>query len=685
MSGSQISQLVLSSKSNGLSEKEIIQIAKANGFTEEQVKQVIDNGGDSKSRSTPDGSPRIRKEIKTPKNSQIPPLEKSKSEDSYETFGNYLFKKPNLTFSPNFNIPTPYNYILGPGDEIIIDIWGASEMMYRQTVSSEGVIRISGIGPIYVNGLTIEKARVRIINRLTKIYAGLVANGSGTKHTYADVTLGKLRNIKVNIIGEAEVPGTYTLSSLATVFNALYAANGPSKNGSMRCIEVFRRGKKVATLDIYEFLTKGDESANIRLLDQDIINISSYKSRIKITGQVKRPGFYELIGDETLNHLLDYAGGFKANAYRHQIKMIRFTDKQKTIINIEKDLYNSFSLTDGDDLFVDKVLDRFLNRLRISGAVYRPGTYEYKPEMTLMDLINEADGLRGDAYLQKGIIVREKEDRKLKFMNFNLSEILNGNESDILLQMEDSIIISSVLKMMENKSVTVSGEVLNPSTFRYWENMKLGDLIFMAGGFRQSALSSFIEVSRMVNTDTTRSDSQMSIIKRIQLDSLTLSDEDNEFVIQPSDVIKVNKSAGYENLEFVTVKGEVAYPGKYSLKNKNERISDLIERCGGIKVTAFPEGSTLIRVSNQSNNSFTKLKDQSLESIESENNDIDDEALVSEKLISIDLPRILEKPTGYHDLVLMPGDIIQIPKTKGTVRLSGETLLFHYRMSLFGK
>ncbi len=680
----QIINLVTRANSRGFSEKELVRLAELQGVSEARVEQIRSEMRRLKPDQTNQAaSVRLRDENtkafpQTRKTSLIgssatASLKENQNFDRSEIFGSYLFKNPNLTFSPTQNIPTPHNYILGPGDEIIIDIWGSSEKTYRQTISSEGTIRISRIGPIYVNGLTIEESRKRIINRLVKIYSGLRAGEADGNRAYADVTLGKLRNIKVNIIGEAEVPGTYSVSSLSTVFNALYAANGPGKNGSMRYIEVYRGGVHVTTMDIYKFLMSGDESENIRLFDQDVINIRNYKNRIHISGQIKRAGYYELTHNENFKDLLRYAGGFTAKAYTDRILNIRFTEKQKEVVTVYKDQFGSFSLRNGDKLFINEVLNRYSNRLRISGAVFRPGTYRFEQGMTVRDLISEADGITGDAYLDRGLIVRLRDDMKTEFLDFSLSDVFSKGEGNLTLQEEDSVIIRSVLDMSERDKIRITGEVLHPGEFRYHENMTLGDVLLMAGGVKRSSNGSFVELSRAINSDSLVDKSLMSVLDRFPIKDLDISSEDKETPIKPLDVIKVNKSSGYERLKTVFIRGEIDFPGEYAILSEKDQISDLLKRCGSLKEKAFVDGAFLVRPSNRSKN-FSVVQDKNLALLSRRYPRLLDEGHAAEEIVSIDLRRILADPGGNHDLALLDGDILLIPPVQGTVFLRGELM-----------
>ncbi|MCX7985312.1 MAG: SLBB domain-containing protein, partial [Bacteroidales bacterium] len=482
-------------------------------------------------------------------------------------FGSYLFTSKKLTFEPSLNIATPQNYQIGPGDEIVIDIWGASQQNYRLTVNPEGYIFIDNIGPIFVNGLTIEKASKQIIGRLSSIYSGLTGP---QPNTFAQVNLGNLRSIKVNIVGEVNFPGTYTLPSLATVFNALYLAGGPSDKGTYRDIKVIRENKTVATIDLYEFLTTGEQKSNIRLQDQDVILIKPYLSRVDLTGEVKIQALFELKQNETMADLLRYCGGFTDKAYQSRIKVIRKTDKEFSVAEVTRDFFPSFLLRDGDQIKVEPVLNRFANRVEISGAVFRPGFYELKDGLTLRKLIEKADGLREDAFTDRAIIYRLSKDLKTETFPVDLQRVLNDSTYEIELQKEDLVHIFSIFDLEEQYTVDISGEIQIPGTYPFMKNMTLSNLIALAGGFRESASLARIEVARRVkNQDYTHLTPEIAIIKLFNVSkNLTLSDSASSFVLEPYDKIYVRRSPGYEVQTQATVIGEVLFPGTYTIQSK---------------------------------------------------------------------------------------------------------------------
>ncbi|MEJ5264778.1 MAG: SLBB domain-containing protein [Bacteroidales bacterium] len=587
-------------------------------------------------------------------------------------FGSYLFTSKKLTFEPSFNIATPQNYQLGPGDEIVIDIWGASQQNYRLTVNPEGYIFIDNVGPIFVNGLTIEKASKQIIGRLSSIYAGLMGP---RPNTFAQVNLGNLRSIKVNIVGEVNFPGTYTLPSLATVFNALYMAGGPTENGTYREIKIIRENKTIATVDLYEFLTTGEQKTNIRLQDQDVILVRPYLNRVELLGEVKTPAFFELKDNETMADLLRYCGGFTDKAYQHRIKVLRKTDKEFSVAEVTRNTFNTFRLQDGDQIKVEPVLNRFANRVEITGAVFRPGIYELTEGMTLRQLIEKADGLREDAFTDRAIIYRLQRDLKTETYPVDLQKLLSDSSYNITLQKEDLVHVFSIFELEEKFSIDVSGEVQIPGTFPYMKNMTLSDAIALAGGFKESASLARVEIARRVkNQDYTRLTAEIAIVKLFNVSkNLTLSDSASAFVLEPYDKIYIRRSPGYEVQTQAQVVGEVLFPGVYTIQSKNERISDLVKRSGGLTPEAYIRGARLYRQVKEDVNMRTKLI-KSIEQVAIEDSIKLVASFDKEQFIGIDLEQILKNPGSKYDLLLQDGDRLEIPKRLETVRLSGALL-----------
>ena len=594
-------------------------------------------------------------------------------------FGEELFRNPNLTFEPDLNIPTPKNYQVGPGDEIVIDIYGYSEASYRLTVSHEGSINIPYIGIVYVNGLTIDEAAQRIKSKLSTVYSTIA-----TGKTSVQVSIGRIRGIKVTLMGEITQPGTYTLPSLATVFNALYASGGPTRNGSFRDIEVIRNNKVIDTVDVYDFLMKGDQSKNIRLQDQDVIRVPVYQTHVTITGQVKRPGIYELKPHESLADLLHYAGGFSDSAYTASIKAIQLTLTQKKVTDISADQYAVFQPQNGDQFYVSGILDRYLNRVIIQGAVYRPGTFALTPGLTLKQLIEKADGLREDAFLPRGYMVRLNPDLTTSVVQFNVANIMNGTEPDIPLQREDVVQIYSIFDLRDEYTVSIQGAVRNPGVYMYADSMTLEDLIMQAGGFQEGATPQKIEVARRVKDSNPLSDSaKLAQVFEVNVNP-DLSLNTRKFILKPFDVVSVRMEPGYETQKQVRIEGEVLYPGLYTITSRNERISDLIKRAGGLTAFAYPEGASLRRpYKNLADTSLTPQERMNILArlqggitTDSMNRQEQMEMLQRPRneLVGIELKEILQHPGSKYDLILKDGDVITIPSQMQTVQINGEVL-----------
>ncbi|MEX1010472.1 MAG: SLBB domain-containing protein [Balneolaceae bacterium] len=588
--------------------------------------------------------------------------------DSLKVFGSDLFRELSRTFEPAFNIPTPRNYTLGPGDEVVVDIWGASERTYRLTVNPEGVVRIENIGPVYLNGLSIEEAEQRLLNQLGSIYSGLRVSDPEQANTWASVSLGNVRSIQVAVMGEVRQPGTYTVTSLSTVFNALYAAGGPGRNGTFRAIRVIRGNETVAEFDLYDFLIHGDQSNNIRLRDQDILQIDPYKHRVHVWGQTRRHGFFELTEGETLADLVQYAGGFTNQAYRERLTVLRVTPTQQSVTDVMWPEGGDLTMRDGDRLRVGEILERFENLVEIEGAVFRPGEYELTPGLTLSELIRKADGPREDAYPSRGIILRETDDLSLELLAFDLLDVLNNPEQhDIELMRNDQVLIESIFEMREEYTVHIRGAVNDPGEMPWGENMTLEDAIFQAQGFRDDAAAYRIEVARRLTTDREEPQPRINRVAdvfRFSVDeNLQFSDGESDFRLQPYDQVFVRVMPNYQEQQIVRVEGEVQYPGDYVLENRRARLSDLVEWAGGLSDYAFPEGARLVR----------QLEDDVVEEIALL------DTMVVERVgtttnVGIHLESVLSEPGTELDIILQEGDRLVVPRELQTVRIEGEVL-----------
>ena len=587
-------------------------------------------------------------------------------------FGLEIFNNGVLTFEPNLKIATPVNYIIGPDDEISINIFGYQEAKYSVKVGSEGDINIPYVGIMYVSGLTIEQATAKIKSKLTAAGYSNISTGL----TKVSVTLGRIRSIKVTILGEVKKPGSYTLPSLATAFNALYVSGGPTDIGSMRNIQIIRNGKIIDHLDIYDFLVKGDQKGNISLRDQDVIRIPSYDVRVSLEGQVKRTGLFEIKSNETLKDLFEFAGGFSDSAYTAGITAYRTTDIDKKIIDIDKKEFSTYKPARTESFVVKKIVGRYTNRVTITGAVYLPGDYQYTAGMTIKDLIIKAQGLREDVYSPRGLIVRSKPDLTPEYVSFSPAEVMAGGNSNISLKPNDKITVSSVNDVKEKTNVTIYGEVRFPGTYDYVADMTLKDLILLAGGFTDAAIPQRIELARRIKSDSVNTkDTKVSEVFDINsINDLTASVAD--MPLKSYDAVVVRKNPGYQSQVNVQVMGEVVFPGSYVLKTKNERVSDVIKRAGGLTPQAYNQGGYLTRVNNRSilNQLNTQKVSKIQETLKDTTNKVAMDVERNVDQIAIDLSTILLNPGGKNDLIMEEGDVITIPKEKMDVRISGQVL-----------
>ncbi|HEX8460704.1 MAG TPA: SLBB domain-containing protein, partial [Segetibacter sp.] len=587
-------------------------------------------------------------------------------------FGLEIFNNGVLTFEPNLRIATPVNYIIGPDDEINLNIYGYQEAKYTLKVGSEGDINIPYAGVMYVAGLTIEQATAKIKNKLASSGYANIRTGL----TKVNVTVGRIRSIRVTILGEVRKPGTYTLPSLATAFNALYLSGGPTEIGSMRNIEIIRNGKIIEHLDIYDFLVKGSQSGNVNLRDQDVIRIPSYKIRVSLEGQVKRTGLFEIKEGETLNNLFDFAGGFSDSAYTAGITAYKVTDVEKRILDIAQSQYASYKPSRSESFVVKKIIGRFTNRVSIDGAVFLPGDYEFTEGMTVKDLIVKAQGLRENAYIGRGIILRNKEDLTPQYESFSPVEVMRAGANNILLRANDRVTITSVSDLREATTVSIAGEVRTPGGYAFIENMSLKDLILLAGGFTDAAIPQRIEVARRIksaSSDTSTTISQVFDITSVE----DLQIKGADIKLSSYDIVIVRKNPGYQKQVNVSVEGEVFFPGPYVLKTKNERISDIIKRAGSLTNQAYELGGYVTR-NNNSQALASAINAEKINKIQTTLKDtsgiLELEAKRTIDRIAIDLSTILANPGSKNDLTLEEGDIITIPKEKMDVRISGQVL-----------
>ena len=673
LSDQQISAIQQKMQSEGISMNQLDQYAASQGISKTKVEQFkarivtfnqVPTSGPSSTSAVTNSNFASKKETHAPE------------VDSLQIFGSSVFKNANLNFEPNLRLATPQDYVLGPDDQLLIDIYGVSEVSYKLYVSPEGTILIPDVGAINVNGLTITQAKKLIIAKLSTIYRGIQ-----TGNTFVNISLGNIRSITVFVIGEIQSPGSYTIPSLATVYNALYQSGGPKESGSFRNIQIIRDNKVLATVDLYDFLVYGKQS-NIRLQDQDVIKVLPYNDRVTLTGEVKHPAIFEMKKGETLQNLIDFAGGFTENAYRESITAYRNTLKEKKVIDIDNTDFATFLTESGDQYHVGKLLNRFENRVQIEGAVYRPGVYAFTPGMKIKDLIVKADGLREDAFVNRAVIFRKNNMRLPEMTSFSPRAALNDTDN-ILLQRDDSVYIASVLTMKEKDSVYISGQVISPNSYPFAEGMTLKDLILLANGFNHKANIAEVDVYRQITNIKTLNE---NVIKaktfKIKMDKELNYGDVATFQLKREDHVVVRSIFGAEDLKQVSIVGEVVSPGNYILTSKDQHVSDLLQDAGGLTAYAYPSGAMLIRKPkvNESKKlleGVTKrtIQNQQQELRDSLNPSAPQELLIEPDMVAINLHKILAHPKSSDDLILEEGDVLSIPKRPETVSVTGEVLM----------
>ena len=585
-------------------------------------------------------------------------------------FGAELFNNAALNFEPDLQIAAPINYMVGPGDEISVTVYGVQETSEDLRVSPEGSINIPNVGQVKITGMTLEAGTQKIRDIMERTAYPTLRTGASK----LSVTIGKIKSIRVTIIG-ANKPGNYTLSSLATAFNALFAAGGPRENGSFRQIELVRPNGEIRKIDLYKFLVSGDQSENYGLQNNDVIRIPAYKTRVELDGYVKRPGIFEMLPGETFSDLLHFASGFGDSAYKASVSVTQFSDKELRVKDISAAEFDSYQPQPGDKFFVGKIINRFENRVIISGAVERPGFFELKPNMTLKDLIQNADGLREDAFTQRGLVFRKKADLTRELIPFNVQSVLNNGET-LQLVREDSVVIKSITDLQEEYYVSIQGEVRNPGYYNYAENMAVKDVILQAGGLTDAAYPQRIEVARLISRDTlTKQDVRASNI--IDINNISdLSLQANNVELKPFDVITIRRKPGYLELQSVTVAGELQYPGPYVISKREERVSDLIKRAGGFTPEAYREGAYIKRYNDDIERNA--LKKENIERIQNEFGDsttaVSTDILREFDQIPLNVDKILLQPGSPEDVVLQPRDELIVPKYSAQVRISGSVL-----------
>jgi len=588
--------------------------------------------------------------------------------DSLKVFGRDIFNNKLLSFEPNMNIATPQNYVLGPGDVVIIDIFGASQKSESLTVSPDGDITVPGYGPIKVSGLSVASAQSKIRSTLGNRYAS-----SSLK-----ISVGQTRSMMVNVMGEVKVPGTYTLSAFATVFHALYMAGGINDLGTLRNIKVYRGGKQITVVDVYEYILNGRLAGNIRLQENDVIVVGPYDCLVGIQGNVKRPMFYEMRSSESVAQVIKYAGGFTGDAYKKSVRLVRKSGERYSVHNVEEFDMSSFKLADGDAITVDGMINRFENMVEVKGAVFRPGQFELGKSVTsVRSLIEAADGLTEDAFTARGVMYRMKEDRTLETMPLDIAGIMSGSVADVALKNEDVLFIPTQADRVAERIVTIQGEVLSPGTFQFAENETIEDLVLRAGGLTDAASLIKVDVSRRIrDPKALKAGQDISKTYSFALKDGFVVDGDKGFVLEPYDVVQVRRSPGYMEPRNVRVEGEVVFEGSFTLSKKNERLSDLISAAGGVTAEAYVKGARLERTMTDDE----RARMQKVLEMAQQNSGDKDSVKITQLATSdiytvgIDLEKALANPGGDFDIVVREGDRLVVPEYNGTVKISGNVL-----------
>ena len=683
LSDAQLIQIAVQERNSGTSETEIVKKLMEKGATLEQINRLRKQYASQVNRTAVSGTPdnastnvdsrmRVNNEVNANNlemNEGVLALDSVSqpvATDVRKVFGRDIFNNRSLTFEPQMNISTPQNYVLGPGDMLIIDIFGDTQKSEQLTVSPDGDVTVPEYGPIHVAGLSVAEAQQRVRNSL----------GSYYQSSDVKVSVGQTRTIIVNVMGEVRVPGTYTLSAFATVFHALYMAGGINDLGTLRNIQVFRQGRLITSVDVYEFILNGRLAGNVHLQDNDVIQVGPYEGIVEIEGSVKRPMAYELRKDESLATLLKYSGGFMNNAYQKSVRVVRNNGRMKSVFNVDEFEISEFKMADGDVVTVDQIIDRFENMVEVKGAVFRPGMYNFgKKVYSVRSLIEAADGVTEEAMTSRAVLRRMKPNRTQEVISVDLKGILDGTAADIALMNEDILFVPTLAEHQNLRTLTITGEVIFPGTYEYADNMTLEDLILQAGGLTDRASMTKIDVSRILR-DAHATEAGMDLAQTF---SFSLKDNfvvegQQHFVLQPYDIVQVRRSPVFQDPIRVSVTGEIAFEGSYTMEKKNQRLSDVIKAAGGILPGGYVRGARLVRTMNADERA------RLLETIQVARQNADGNDSISlDKLetsttytVGIRLDEALAHPGSTQDVELMDGDQIIIPRINHTVRVSGE-------------
>lgn len=684
MTDQQVLEYVKQGMSEGKDQRQMATELARRGVTREQAERVKklyeqEQGvSTSKMSGTEQNEARLREATQEESTTSVlenPQPDSRELAQENQVFGRNIFNTRNLTFEPSVNLATPPNYRLGPGDEVIIDIWGTSQNTIRQQISPDGTINIEKIGPVSLSGMTVSEANEYLKRVLGKTYSGLDAL-DGTLEIR--LTLGNARTIQINVMGEVIQPGTYALSSFSTVFHALYRAGGVNEIGSLRNVQVTRNGKTVAKVDVYDFIMKGKTQDDIRLQEGDVIIVPAYEALVQISGNVKRPMKFEMKKNETLATLIGYAGGFSADAYTRSLRVVRQNGEEYEINTVKEIDYSAYPMRNGDVVTAEAILNRFTNKLEVRGAVYRPGIYQLNGEInTVRALVNEAKGLMGDAFTNRAVLQREREDLTTEIISVDVRSIMAGTSPDIPLQKNDILYIPSIHDLEDRGDVAIFGEVAKPDSYSYSDNMTLEDLIIRAGGLRESASTVRVDVSRRIkDPKSTHSTDSIGQMFTFALKDGFVIDGEQGFTLQPYDQVFVRRSPGYQAQQNVQVTGEVIFGGTYAMTTTEERLSDLVKKAGGATPKAYLRGAKLIRVANDEEKKRMRdvinLMNRQLGEAMMDSLGIRVEDTFS---VGIDLEKAMAQPGSKYDLVLREGDVLSVPKLNNTVKVNGAVMM----------
>lgn len=696
MTDSQVTDYVKMSLAAGKSESQITRELLAKGVTQQQalrIKNSLESARQEMSRDLTSMTGTVNPRSEIPQNAaplldadgNVIPLDQMlQSDHGSVVYGHGIFRNRTLSFEPNENTATPEDYKLGPGDQVIIEIWGYNEASISQVISPEGKINVSQVGPVVLGGLTIKEASAKIKKVLQSKYSGL---GGETPNTEVSVTLGNIRSIQVNVMGEVQTPGTYRLSSFSTVFTALYRAGGVTDEGSLRSIKVSRGGKQIADVDVYEYIFDGKSDSDIRLQEGDIIIVPPFVSLVTIRGEVKRPMLYELKGGETVADAIEYAGGFTNSAHRDDILLERNNTAERQVFTVTSSRMGLCPVEDGDVLTASANYEKYANRLEVQGYVFRPGVYQYGSEIrTLKALVAAAGGLREDAFLQRAIINREQEDLTLKTISIPLGDVMSGKVADIPLQKNDVLIISGMYDLQTRGTLTINGLVHNPGVFPFSDDTSIEDLIIRAGGLMEGASLARVDVSRRVyDPNSTMPSDTIGRSYSFSIKDGLVVDGGDEFLLEPFDVVIVRKNPTFQTQQFVTVSGEVAFPGRYAIIDRNETVTDIIARAGGVTNRSYPKGGLLIRRTNDEEATLNSATRRMIHMGMRDTLDVEKMTFTDRYTVGIELDKALQNPKSTYDIALREGDEIVVPEYLNTVRIQGNVMYPNTVLYLPGK